>query len=75
MTTPQMSQRSSLPAGSMRVIETGVYRGPNIFGDMPMIRIMVDLGGLEFRPTNTLPGFAERLLALLPGLAQHGCSL
>jgi cyanophycin synthetase len=39
-----------------------------------MIRIQVDLGPLEEWPTSRLPGLADRLLKLLPGLAHHGCS-
>ena len=74
MTMPQMAQRSTTVSGCMRVIETGVYRGPHVYGDLPMIRIMLDLGPLELHPTNTLPDFNQRLLTLLPGLAQHGCS-
>lgn len=38
-----------------------------------MIRIRVDIGRLEARPSNTLPGFTDALLALLPGLENHGC--
>ncbi|HEY4546602.1 MAG TPA: cyanophycin synthetase [Pedomonas sp.] len=74
MTTLQMSQRSTMVSERIRVIETGVYTGPHIFGDLPMIRIMLDLGALEARPSNTLPGFNRTLLAMLPGLAEHGCS-
>jgi cyanophycin synthetase len=59
----------------MRVIETGVYRGPHLYSDIPMIRIQLDLGTLEAWPTDRLPGFTERLIALLPGVGQHGCSL
>ena len=58
----------------MRVVEKGVYRGPHLYSLTPMIRIKLDLGALEERPSNCLPGFTERLLALLPGLHQHGCS-
>jgi cyanophycin synthetase len=61
------------PAG-MRVLERGVFRGPHIWGDLPMVRIRLDLGRLEEWPTSRLPGFAERLVAVLPGLAGHGCS-
>lgn len=39
-----------------------------------MIRIRVDLGDLDDYPTGRLPGFADALHALLPGLAAHGCS-
>lgn len=58
----------------IQIIERSVYRGPNPYGRLPMIRIQIDLGLLEDYPTSRLPGFADRLLALLPGLAEHGCS-
>lgn len=58
----------------MRITERAVYRGPHLFSVCPMIRIQIDLGELENWPTNRLPGFAERLPALLPGLHEHGCS-
>ena len=57
----------------MRVIERGVYRGAHLYSLTPMIRIKLDLGSLEAWPSNRLPGFAERLLAVLPGLHGHGC--
>src|SRR4051794_39507002 len=56
----------------VRVVERAVYRGPHLYSSTPMIRIQVDLGALEERPTNRLPGFTERLTALLPSLHQHG---
>lgn len=59
---------------TMRVIERAVYRGPNIFGLPPMIRIRLDLGPLLEWPSHRIEGFADALLALLPGLAAHGCS-
>jgi len=58
----------------MMVCERSIYSGPNLYARRPMIRIRLDLGALEDRPTDRLPGFAETLLALLPGLASHGCS-
>jgi len=58
----------------LRVCERTIYRGPNLFARTPMIRIQVDLGELEHRPTTTLPGFTDALLAALPGLSEHGCS-
>jgi cyanophycin synthetase len=58
----------------VRVLETGVYRGPHYYSHTPMIRIQLDLGRLENWPSDRIPGFAERLLALLPGLERHGCS-
>ncbi len=58
----------------MRVLERNVYRGPHLYSARPMIRVRLDLGALETRPTDTLSGFAEALLKALPGLADHGCS-
>ncbi|WP_309085335.1 cyanophycin synthetase [Chelativorans sp.] len=58
----------------MHVREVAIYRGPHFYSELPMIRIQLDLGDLEHWPTNRLPGFAERLAALLPGLQSHGCS-
>jgi cyanophycin synthetase len=58
----------------MKILETRVYRGPNLYARWPMIRLRLDLGELERFPTAKLPGFADRLLAAIPTLAQHGCS-
>ncbi len=57
-----------------RVLERSIYRGPHLYSDTPLIRVQVDLGPLEDWPTDRLPGFADRLLELLPGLDRHGCS-
>ena len=62
-------------SGPMRVLETGVYHGPHLYSHTPMVRIMLDLGALEVWPSNRLPDFNEGLLAALPGLQRHGCSL
>jgi cyanophycin synthetase len=58
----------------MKILETRVYRGPNLYARWPMIRLLVDLGELEEYPTRKLPGFADRLLAEIPTLAEHTCS-
>jgi cyanophycin synthetase len=36
--------------------------------------MQIDLEDLEDKPTNTIPGFGDRLQALLPGLWEHECS-
>ena len=59
----------------MRVLEKGVYRGPHYYSHTPMVRIMLDLGRMEDWPSNRIPGFADALIQLLPGLDRHGCSL
>ncbi|HVT15247.1 MAG TPA: cyanophycin synthetase [Thermoanaerobaculia bacterium] len=58
----------------MKILETRVYRGPNLYALGPVIRLRVDLGELEAFPTRKLPGFNERLLALIPTLHEHTCS-
>ncbi len=52
-----------------------VYRGPNIWARMPSLRFTVDIGELEDRPTNKIPGFYERLTELIPSLYDHRCSV
>src|SRR5437868_167876 len=58
----------------LQVTEVGVYRGPHVYSHTPMVRIQLDLGQLEEWPSDRIPGFADRLLAMLPGLDRHGCS-
>jgi cyanophycin synthetase len=58
----------------MKILETRVYRGPNLYARWPVIRLLIDLGELEEFPTAKLPGFADRLLELVPSLWKHGCS-
>jgi cyanophycin synthetase len=52
-----------------------VLRGPNLYAYMPVLQIIVDIGSYETRPSNTFPGFVERLTTWLPGLKKHECSL
>ncbi|HEY4561681.1 MAG TPA: acetate--CoA ligase family protein, partial [Thermoanaerobaculia bacterium] len=58
----------------MRILETRVYRGPNLYALWPVIRLLIDLEELEDFPTARLPGFSDRLLEMVPSLWQHGCS-
>jgi cyanophycin synthetase len=58
----------------MKVLETRVYRGPNLYARWPVIRLRLDLGELEHFPTGKLPGFADRLVEMIPSLREHGCS-
>ncbi|HUQ16021.1 MAG TPA: cyanophycin synthetase, partial [Gemmatimonadales bacterium] len=58
----------------MKILDTRVYRGPNLYALRKVIRLKVDLGELEDYPTGKLPGFADRLLELMPTLQEHTCS-
>ncbi len=49
--------------------------GPNIWTYRPVIEAWVDIGALEDSPSNTIPGFYERLTAWLPGLVEHRCGI
>ncbi|MEO5985767.1 MAG: cyanophycin synthetase [Candidatus Limnocylindria bacterium] len=62
-----------VPAPELKVVETRVYRGPNYWNYEPAIKLIVDLGVLEHFPSNTIPGFVEALLEMLPGVGQHTC--
>jgi cyanophycin synthetase len=59
----------------LAIVQTQVFRGPNYWSYDPCIRLLVDLGSLEEWPSNTIPGFVEGLLELLPGVGEHSCSL
>ncbi|MFA7316889.1 MAG: cyanophycin synthetase [Sulfuricella sp.] len=50
-------------------------RGPNIWTYRPALEAWVDIGALEDSPSNTLPGFYERLLSWLPSLIEHHCGV
>jgi cyanophycin synthetase len=58
----------------LAIVESRVYRGPNIWSFDPAIHLVVDLGSLEDHPTNTIDGFTDQLLTCLPRLSQHTCS-
>jgi cyanophycin synthetase len=58
----------------LKILDTRVYRGPNLYALRPVIRLRVDLGELEAYPTGKLPGFVDRLLEHMPTLSEHTCS-
>ena len=60
---------------AIEILSTTVYRGPNLWARMPAILLDLDIGELEDRPTNKIPGFYERLTELMPSLYNHTCSL
>lgn len=60
---------------NLQILRVSHLRGPNIWTYRPVIEAWLDLGELEERPSNKIPGFYERLLALLPGLGQHRCGV
>ncbi len=60
----------------MRILEIKVLRGPNYWSvrRAKLIQMKLDLEEMEQLPTNKIPGFRERLEALIPTLYEHRCS-
>ncbi len=60
---------------SIEIVNVLSLRGPNIWTYRPVLEAWVDIGDLEDCPSNTIPGFYERLTAWLPGLIEHRCGV
>jgi len=60
---------------ALKILDSKVYRGPNIWARLPVILLRVDIGELEDRPTNLIEGFTDELVGLMPTLYDHYCSL
>ncbi len=61
----------------MKIVEIKILRGPNYWSvnRNKLIQMKLDLEEKEKMPTNAIPGFRERLEALLPSLVEHRCSV
>ncbi|MCL7941758.1 cyanophycin synthetase [Halomonas sp. ATCH28] len=59
----------------MNILEHRALRGPNYYSRYPAIFMRLDIGELEEKPSDTVPGIVERLTALLPTLQEHRCSV
>lgn len=49
--------------------------GPSIWANYPVLEAWVDLGKYEDFPSNTLPGFVEKLKRWLPTMVEHRCTI
>lgn len=60
----------------MKIVEIKVLRGPNYWSvrRTKLIQMKLDLEEKEKMPTNTIPGFRERLEKMIPSLIEHRCS-
>lgn len=67
--------RSSTDKKQIQIIKTFFLRGPSIWTYRPVIEAWVDIGDLEDSPSNTIPGFYERLSSWLPSLVEHRCGI
>lgn len=59
---------------SIEILRTLELRGPNIWTYVPALEVWIDIGELEDSPSNTSPGFVDRLIDWLPALHEHTCS-
>ena len=59
----------------MKIKNTNVFVGPNLYASFPVIRHELDLGLLEQWPSAKIgESFTSRLAEVLPGLQEHRCS-
>ncbi len=60
----------------MRILELKAMRGPNYWSVKRhrLVVMRLDIEDLEERPTDTIPGFYERLKEMLPSMYSHRCS-
>ena len=60
----------------MKILKIQALRGPNIWSitRKKLIQMRLDLEDMEEKPTNLVPGFRERIEALIPTLISHRCS-
>ncbi|WP_083734642.1 cyanophycin synthetase family protein [Actinomadura sp. CNU-125] len=58
----------------MRLDHVRRLSGPNVYLSRPVAIAHLDLQGLTGHETTDHPGFAERLVTALPGLASHHCA-
>ncbi|MEO8024523.1 cyanophycin synthetase [Polaromonas sp.] len=59
----------------IQLLRINYLRGPNIWTYRPVLEVWMDLGTLEDFPSNLLPGFSDRLVALMPALLEHHCGV
>jgi len=60
----------------MKILNIQALRGPNIWSvnRKKLIQMRLDLEEMEQSPTNKIPGFRQRIEALIPSLIEHRCS-
>jgi cyanophycin synthetase len=63
------------PKDDIQLLRINYLRGPNIWTYRPALEVWLDLGELEDYPSNLLPGFTDRLVAMLPALVEHHCGV
>lgn len=62
-------------ADKIHINDFTIYHGRNIYSHRPIMKMIVDIGKYGEIPTNRIPGFNEKLLALFPGLRTNVCGV
>src|SRR5262245_7361652 len=61
--------------GEVAIRAIQMLRGPNLYAHIPVMQVTADIGRYEELSSRSFPGCVEGMLAWLPGLAAHECSL
>lgn len=59
----------------MQILDVRALRGPNIWLRRPVLEVWVNLGPLKDSSSEVFPGFNDRLMAWLPDMIEHRCSI
>ncbi len=59
----------------MIIRELRALYGSNYYSRYPVIYMLLDIGKLEEKPSDMVPGLKDRLCRLIPTIAEHRCSL
>ncbi|HEX2093365.1 MAG TPA: hypothetical protein VHG28_13250 [Longimicrobiaceae bacterium] len=63
------------PATEIRLVSLRSLRGANLWSRRPVTRMDVAVGAYDEIHSAEVPGFTEALVAALPGLVEHRCSI
>ena len=74
MASPDLNPNNA--QNEMKILDIKVMDGPNYWSNYrhKLIVMLLDLKGMEERPSNKVEGFAERLESQMPSLYSHRCS-
>jgi cyanophycin synthetase len=69
------SLSSPIKVRTMKIVKQRFLRGPNLYASRPCLLSVLDLEDLDGVASNSVPGFVDALLALMPSLNRHRCSV
>src|SRR5215467_12702973 len=70
-----MTSLALSPVSEIRLTNLHATRGANYWSTSPVTRLDVAVGAYDHISSADVPGLTERLLAALPGLVEHECSI